>query len=124
MNNSSLVVVLMTTGIVGCASAAEEPSPRATKTTGATATTEPAEDRPSDAPCVPEGTKANDKGVGAYCDAQTRCPSRSICTGDFGASKGAQFCTFACSSDAECGAGATCFKEARGSGCVPVACQK
>lgn len=72
--------------------------------------------------CVEKGAKANDKGVGAYCDAKTKCSDGAFCTADFGAPVGAQFCTVICSEDADCGAGAHCFQEARGKGCVPDAC--
>lgn len=79
---------------------------------------------PTDPPCVPKDAKANDKGVGAYCDAKVRCAKGAFCTADFGAPVGAQFCTLMCNTDADCGSGSICFEEARGKGCVPSACVK
>jgi hypothetical protein len=81
------------------------------------------EAEPAAAACVEKGAKANAEGVGAYCDETTKCES-GLCTGDFGAPKGAQFCTKPCQTDAECGEGAVCFEETRGKGCVPQACVK
>ena len=78
---------------------------------------------PGDKPCVEKGAVANEQGVGAYCDAVTKCPSDRICTADFGAGAGATFCTKICTTDADCGSGAFCYAEARGSGCVLNACK-
>ncbi|MBX3187793.1 MAG: hypothetical protein KF819_12290 [Labilithrix sp.] len=75
------------------------------------------------AACAPKGAKGNDLGVGAFCDkSAARCTGGLFCTGDFGAPEGAQFCTQFCSADKDCGKDAVCFKEARGSACVPNAC--
>jgi hypothetical protein len=114
---------------LACASADPEP----THTSQKTASTSPAptahpsasSTASSDAPCVPPGTHGNALGIGAYCDAKTRCSGDAFCTADFGAPVGAQFCTFACSEDKECGEGAVCYKgDSRGAGCVPAACVK
>ena len=74
-------------------------------------------------PCAPAGSKANSKGIGAYCDTAAKCGVDTFCTGDFGAPAGAQFCSKQCAGDAECGEGAYCYKEARGGGCVTLACK-
>ena len=71
--------------------------------------------------CVPEGTKGNAIGVGKYCQASSECATGTFCTAG-PAPKGAEFCTAFCTSDADCGDGASCFKEARGTACVPAAC--
>lgn len=73
--------------------------------------------------CVPEGTKGNSIGVGAYCAAATDCKDGTFCPVGI-APKGAVFCTALCATDADCGEGATCYAEARGKGCVPNACLK
>ena len=72
-------------------------------------------------PCVPEGTKGNELGVGAFCSTSVACASGLLCTAAY-APVGAQFCTIVCSVDSDCGANATCYHEARGSGCTPNAC--
>jgi hypothetical protein len=71
--------------------------------------------------CVPEGTKGNTIGVGAYCQASAECKSGTFCTAG-AAPKGAEFCTAFCSSDADCGEGASCYSDPRGKACVPAAC--
>ena len=77
----------------------------------------------SKGPCAPAGSKANDKGIGAFCDKSTKCTEVSaICTGDFGAPPGASFCTKLCASDADCGTGAFCFHDPRGNACITDAC--
>ncbi len=76
------------------------------------------------AACVTKADKGNTLGVGAYCDKQTRCKTGHFCTADFGAPAGAHFCTVICATDADCGAGAVCFEETRGKGCIPNACVK
>ena len=85
--------------------------------------TSPTEPAAAEEACVPAGAKANSKGVGAFCKKGDACPGDSFCTGDFGAPIGAQFCTIFCATDAECGDGARCFHEGRGSACVPNACK-
>ncbi|HSO31621.1 MAG TPA: hypothetical protein VLT33_03870 [Labilithrix sp.] len=114
----------------GCSSAPEPPAKKSgsattdkspatpTPTTGDGVDTSPTGD-PVD--CVPAGTKPNDKGVGAYCQASSECTQGTFCTAGL-APKGAEFCTTFCSSDADCGAGATCYTDARGRACVPAAC--
>jgi hypothetical protein len=99
----------------------------ATKTpkTPGTATTEQDQTAPGpDSPaveCVPEGAKGNELGVGAYCQKSTECKSGTFCTAGQ-APKGAEFCTAFCSSDADCGEGATCYTDPRGRACAPSAC--
>jgi len=69
---------------------------------------------------IEKGAKGNDKGVGAFCDSSTKCASGMLCTGDFGETP--SFCTILCNADADCGSGATCYHDPRGSACVPTAC--
>lgn len=71
--------------------------------------------------CVPEGTKGNSKGVGAFCASASDCQDGTFCPVGL-APKGATFCTTFCATDADCGENATCYAEARGKGCVPNAC--
>ncbi len=71
--------------------------------------------------CVPEGTKGNAIGVGAYCQASAECKTGTFCTAG-AAPKGAEFCTAFCSTDADCGEGASCYQDPRGKACVPAAC--
>lgn len=73
--------------------------------------------------CVAKGATGNSAGVGAYCDANTKCGTDQFCTADFGAPVGAQFCTKICNTDGDCGEDAFCYAEARGKGCVPNACK-
>ena len=73
--------------------------------------------------CVAKGDPGNELGIGAYCDGTTSCRRRTggpllICTGQAGQS----FCTTICTTDTECGTGAFCMHDPRGSGCVPAAC--
>jgi hypothetical protein len=93
-----------------------------TGTASGSSSTAPSASTAPKAPCAPPGSKANEKGVGAFCDAKTPCSGDTFCTGDFGAPEGARFCSKQCATDAECGAGATCYKETRGAGCVTIAC--
>jgi hypothetical protein len=73
--------------------------------------------------CVEKGAPGNEKGIGAYCDKTVRCKKGLICTADFGAEPGDQFCTIPCQADADCGSGAQCFAgDDRGKGCLPDAC--
>ncbi len=82
--------------------------------------------------CVPDdrfgpdacGLKAsNARGVGAPCDAMTACPSSMECVADIDPALTRGFCTAACASDTECGAGARCLTlGARGMRCVPDDC--
>ena len=128
---STLAVSLfpLTVVLFGC-SGAEDPTPPsgtsppkpAASTSSAAPSSTGSGTRPTNGPCAPVGSKANEKGVGAYCDAKTPCSGDTFCTADFGAGAGAQFCSKQCGNDAECGEGALCYKEARGAGCVTLAC--
>jgi hypothetical protein len=73
--------------------------------------------------CVAAGAKGNEIGVGAFCASSKECAQGTFCTAG-SAPKGAEFCTAFCSSDADCGAGAVCYSEARGRACVPSTCLK
>jgi hypothetical protein len=67
------------------------------------------------------GYKGNSKGVGAYCTAAGgQCASPNFCTADFGGYP--VFCSTGCSSDVQCGDGATCVDEGGQKACVPAAC--
>lgn len=74
--------------------------------------------------CVKPGDKGNEKGIGAYCEKTADCGSGLLCTKDFGATESEPwFCTTPCTDDAACGTGAVCYAEARGKGCLPLACK-
>ncbi|MBS2015071.1 MAG: hypothetical protein JST00_19425 [Deltaproteobacteria bacterium] len=126
---TTTVMAVVVAGLFACSS--EAPAPTKTGSSSSSGASGSAANPPTTTtdqsstesePCVPKGAKANDKGVGAYCDKATRCSQGAFCTADFGAPVGAQFCTLMCATDADCGSGAKCFEEARGKGCVPVAC--
>jgi hypothetical protein len=123
------LVVVLAGWLTGCSSPPDESG----KTGGSAQTqtkspTTPAPDKTAedistsgDTECVAPGTKGNEKGVGAYCQAATECSQGTFCTAGV-APKGAEFCTAFCSTDADCGAGATCYTDPRGRACVPAAC--
>ena len=71
--------------------------------------------------CVPAGTKGNSKGIGAYCQGASECSPDTFCTAGL-APKGAEYCTAFCSTDADCGEGATCYTDPRGKACAPTSC--
>lgn len=112
--------------LTGCSSP-EDTGKTGGSTTEAPITPKPAKPdaaaAPSDASteCVAEGTKGNDKGVGAFCQTSKECAPGTFCTAGV-APKGAEFCTAFCSSDADCGEGASCYTDPRGRACVPAAC--
>jgi hypothetical protein len=121
--------------LAGCGGA--DPTPTGSnesKSTGTKSGTETGSDPTTPAPsasttgtpptaCAPVGSKGNAKGVGQYCDGKTaKCSGDTFCTADVGAPEGAWFCSQFCAKDAECGEGASCYHEARGSACVPNAC--
>lgn len=116
--------------LVGCSAAApEDDKPVNTvKSRDGGASTPPPPTATTTSPteptaCVPEGTKGNSLGVGAFCSKTVACASGLLCTAAY-APVGAQFCTIVCSTDADCGEDSTCYHEARGSGCTPNACLK
>ena len=144
MTKSSVVVgaiVGLAVVLAGCSSAEEPGSTSGSSTSqsktakdktstpapsGGTATSEHNDTSPGPdsgaVDCVPEGTKGNALGVGAYCQASAECKTGTFCTAG-AAPKGAEFCTAFCSSDADCGDGATCYAgDPRGKACVPAAC--
>ena len=101
-------------------------TPRAQTPTQPVQTTEPSTpaqpDKSKGAVCAVKGDKGNALGIGAFCQKGEKCDNGLFCSADFGAPEGAQFCTLACATDADCGADTTCFHEARGQGCVPTKC--
>lgn len=83
--------------------------------------TEPTTPSPTEA-CSVAGDKGNTIGVGKFCSKTVdECGSGTFCQAAF-APEGAQFCTKLCTADKDCGDDAVCFKEARGSACVPNKC--
>ena len=87
--------------------------------------------------CVPPGTKPNELGMGGYCEPKNESGTRGgqcdkagpdagprFCSGDVpDTPPHAWFCTYPCTKDEECGTGAYCAHDARGSGCVPLVCK-
>jgi hypothetical protein len=79
-----------------------------------------------DAPCVPQGSPGNSKGVGKWCSkGGLQCnlfSFASFCTVDF-ADGAPAFCTNQCSTDSDCGEDAACTTDGSGRyGCTPTAC--
>ena len=75
--------------------------------------------------CVPEDQAGNELGVGKHCTASgTECQGNGaagFCLAAFDAAS--NFCSLiGCSTDDECGEGATCVIESLGSACVPDFC--
>jgi hypothetical protein len=93
------------------------------KTGDTTSTADPTTPGPDSAAveCVAPGAKGNALGIGAYCQAATECKSGTFCTAGL-APKGAEFCTAFCTSDTDCGEGASCYSDPRGKACAPTAC--
>jgi hypothetical protein len=78
-----------------------------------------------DASCVRPGDQGNDKGVGAPCTPFGKeCQGFAgapVCLADLGQDQ--WMCSrISCDRDEDCGEGATCYSEGRGSGCVPNRC--
>lgn len=123
MNKLSIVLGIgVALGAAACSGADDDGPRRAAGATPGAATKDTASSAVE--ACVAKGARGNDRGVGAYCDKQATCPDDRFCTGDFGAPEGASFCTRICQTDDDCGAGAYCLHESRGSGCVLVACKE
>lgn len=116
MRTFALVAVL---SLVGCGS----DDPPATTTDAAIDTN----DKPTvpAGSCVRPGDKGNDKGVGEACTPLgkecAKFAGAPVCLADVGQDQ--WMCTrIGCVSDADCGMNATCFKDPKGSGCVPNRC--
>ena len=77
----------------------------------------------ADLNCVKPGTPGNEIGVGAYCERMSDC-KMTLCTGLFGAPSDAWFCSKLCTTTSECGSGAVCISDPRGTACVPMICIK
>lgn len=81
-------------------------------------------------PCVRPCNTGNELGVGRYCtrggnecliNQRNRLPA-FLCSADFDSTQTTGWCIRPCSDDATCGSGARCVGDARGRGCVPIAC--
>ncbi len=114
-----------TGGSTSSASKTAQPKTPAASSSDGTATSEQNATSPGPdsgaVDCVPPGTKGNSLGVGEYCQAASDCKTGTFCTAGL-APKGAEFCTAFCSTDADCGEGASCYTDPRGKGCAPTAC--
>lgn len=136
MNTSRIVggLTVLVVLLAGCSSAdeggAKDPTSNPSGSSGSSGKTpkpagdpetQQSTDATEDVGCVPEGTKGNSIGVGAFCASASDCKEGTFCpVGQ--APEGSVFCTAFCATDADCGENATCFQEARGKGCVPNAC--
>lgn len=115
--------------IAGCSGAEDgtgtdkAEKPGGTTTTPTTPKPQPSQSAdPTEPACSVAGQKGNNIGVGQFCSKTVdECGRGTFCQAAF-APEGAQFCTKLCVADSECGEGAICFKEARGSACVPNKC--
>ncbi|MBL8679746.1 MAG: hypothetical protein JNK05_11300 [Myxococcales bacterium] len=81
-------------------------------------------------PCVRPCNTGNELGVGRYCtrggdqcliNQRNRLPA-FLCSADFDSTQTTGWCIRPCSDDSACGSGARCVGDARGRGCVPIAC--
>jgi hypothetical protein len=114
-----LLALVAALSVAGCGS--DDP-PASTTDTGTDANETPTVPAAS---CVRPGDKGNDKGVGEFCTPLGKqCaafPGAPLCLADVGQDQ--WMCSrIGCSTDADCGMNATCFKDPKGSGCVPNRC--
>ncbi len=76
--------------------------------------------------CVRPGASGNEKGVGRFCTpggSECAGPETLLCIATVEPDQGQWFCTLPlCRTTAECGTGAVCVRETRGSACVPTQC--
>lgn len=76
--------------------------------------------------CVQPGAEGNEIGVGRFCSPRRgQCattPLARLCVPDAAPEVTDWYCTRLCDSDADCGTAALCLGDARGMGCVPIAC--
>jgi hypothetical protein len=75
--------------------------------------------------CVKLGEHGNSKGVGEYCTpGGGQCstfPAAGLCLADVGQTQ--WFCTrIGCTSNDQCGEDAVCYKDPKGSACLPSRC--
>jgi hypothetical protein len=129
---SVLVVAVVASSNAGCSSSSDSPS-----TTSDTGTDAGGLSPLDPANCVAPGTKPNEKGMGGYCEPSNASKTRGgqcdkagpdgaarICTADVPDTPAhGWFCTYPCSKDEECGTGAYCAHDVKGSGCVPTICK-
>lgn len=112
-------VLILCVGLLGCGSD-DAPATSTDASTDADGPKVPA------ASCVRPGDKGNDKGVGEFCTPLGKECSKftggaTVCLADVGQDQ--WMCSrISCSTDADCGMNATCFKDPKGSGCVPNRC--
>jgi hypothetical protein len=75
-------------------------------------------------PCAEDGAAGNDLGVGRQCESGGgECTSPMICLADFVLGDFGNFCTTVCTSDDECGEGASCAGQSGRAICVPDSCE-
>lgn len=76
--------------------------------------------------CSQPGDHGNDIGVGEFCTPRgSECAATSqaqLCLAQVAPAEGQWFCTRLCTSDAQCGTGAVCDGDGRGSACIPARC--
>jgi hypothetical protein len=107
--------------LVGCGS---DDAPATTTDTGSSTDTNDTPTVPA-ASCVRPGDKGNDKGVGTFCTPLGKeCAGFAgapLCLADVGQDQ--WMCSrIGCSTNADCGMDATCYKDPKGAGCVPNRC--
>lgn len=103
---------------VGCGS---DDAPATTTDAGA----ETSEPKVPAASCVRPGDKGNEKGIGEPCTPLgkecAKFAGAPLCLADVGQDQ--WMCSrIGCSTDADCGSDATCYKDPKGAGCVPNRC--
>jgi hypothetical protein len=77
-------------------------------------------------PCAAMSDPGNELGVGRYCTkngGECGGANASLCLADFLSGEFANFCTKLCSTDMDCGSGATCSGSGSQKACIPTKCQ-
>lgn len=97
----------------------------AASTTTDAGNTDTAAPKVPDASCVRPGDKGNEKGIGTACTPLGKeCAGFAgapVCLADLGQDQ--WMCSrIGCTKDEDCGTDTTCFKDPKGSGCVPNRC--
>ena len=76
--------------------------------------------------CGQPGDTGNENGVGAFCTpGGNECrphPLASLCIVDLDPVDEQWYCTRLCAHDSDCGSGAVCGGDSRGSACIPARC--
>lgn len=130
MRNPLSLTLALAAFVVGCSSSSDSTSTPGTDA-GDGGSSADVSTKGDPLNCQPPGSKPNEKGMGGYCspaghECDTAGPGGEarLCTADIADTPvHAWFCTYPCSTDADCGSASYCQKDPRGSGCVPTICK-